>query len=525
MVCFGNRFASRDGDTRGIAIFEHHFRRFMLTPAWDAMENYFIQFLGSAHLVTHFYFPRTHTAGNKRAFKKKFFGKRLDFNIAVAHFYAAADAYGITPIEDRRWLSSAEDMIPRIIKSANALHGGESIGAVIVSAAEKQIFVLKLVPITINELRNANDIRYRVWREHFIQQTCTQIQHSGVAMHQLTIYRDWSMIFDIDGAMFANPFMIAKLRRSDIVREINRSMIAIEATTPRENAANSGVTGVAHDVYRDDFDAIIAHSSDNLIMSGVAIVFISSYRSVKFAPEVCDRDAMMDIVFGWLYALAVLHSHVGAIHADAHIGNLRMMRLRYAFGVVIGDVQRAMRSRHTGHIIDFSRSIINPFFPPVARYTSSHPEVIAREQERSLINFFASMYPAHDSERAVRDLVRDDYERAFNILSLLDPIRAMRAVIDAVRAESRDDVSAIISACEAKLFAGIADPSSINMSAYPLVDILRAFPGVEPYRAGADTDEWSHFARPFEYPDMAISSLTADEIARAMDAIDEASKK
>jgi hypothetical protein len=80
-------------------------------------------------------------------------------------------------------------------------------------------------------------------------------------------------------------------------------------------------------------------------------------------------------------------------------------------------------------IIDFSRSIVNPYHIGVSQNTSSNVDVIAQEQAQLLEQMYARLLPNDDHYDKVSALLKYDYELAFHILSLLDMINVIDSII------------------------------------------------------------------------------------------------
>ena len=482
-VSIGNVASSRDGEVRAFTVDRKVFNTIMDSELWETIEDPFVKYMGNALLDSLFYFPATATDDEKDSFKKWFFDARYDFKIAMAHFYIIIDIFinrgasKFSPIS-LNWIRPDMDILVAINREVESKFGQHALEKAI-RKVSGQIRAMKIIPITVNELRYVNDIRYRVWRECYAQKMCREVRTVRIS-YQFTLYDNWAMVHNIDEDMFMNPFVLARFRRSDVVREINRTLARLERDVLPDGQVDPNITTQA-DPYQEEFATTVQFATNNVILSNVAIVNLSTVVTQPLDGKSFTDDEMKDLLFDWMYALLVMHTHMGLIHADTHIGNLRMLHSVVNAGIIIGTDIYIPRTPTRGHIIDFSRTIANPFFAPLQHNTSASPEVIAHEQERYLLDFFLFNFPEYQQIKIVEDMIRDDYDRAFHILSILDPIFLITSVRKIVSGASRstDFIDHILARCNVFLTKALDDPSKIDITSYPILSILTTEFGME----------------------------------------------
>jgi hypothetical protein len=464
-VTFGNTANSRDGEVRGMAIVRPIFDLIMEAEFWSQVEDPFLKFIDAASLDTVFYFPPNASPEDRASFKKWVFDSRYDFKLAMANFYYLLELYRESTTKYSpvgfAWLMPDIENLLSIVMDIESKYGPKVLSSSVRNISQA-VYAMKIIPITINELRYPNDVRYRVWREVYSQTMCNLVRMSKIAT-QFTFYiTGWEMMHDVDENTFMNPYIRARFQRGEAIEAANK----ILANIHMPEVGGETIT----DPYNDDFDTMMRASAGNLIMSNTAIICRSRIATRPFYDGIGN---IRDILFDWMYAYLVLHTHFGVIHTDGHLGNIRVQPTNSEHSVVIGTKIYTHHSLYRGQIIDFSRVVINPFFENVMSYTSSAPDVIAREQERHLFDFFLVVFSNHPRVNEVRALIHDDYNRAFHILSILDPIHTLR-ILSAVitNVDERDFINVLIEKCTSFLEVALRDPSAIDLALYPLFSII-----------------------------------------------------
>lgn len=514
IVNFGNVALSRDGEVRSPSISKTHFNVLMDYEFWDAVEQPFIQYVDKASLDTYFYFPSIATQEERDKFKKMFFDARYDFKIAMAHFYHLLELYrdDITkhsPVSFG-WIKPDLERLVGIVHEVESSFGEFVLRSKLRDMTPTSLYVTKIIPITHNELQHINDIRYQVWRECYVQTMSFQLRHSFVTQ-SFTRYHPWAMIHDIDENMFMNPYVLARFLRGSAVHDMDNILKSLEN---REQELHQPGETTPFEPQQHNFHLMVQHASGNLELSNVAILCESVLISRAFTirtPQ--DFNELCDIIFSWSYVFLVLHTHIGVIHADAHLGNLRIQSSAVNPPTFIDSFAYIPKSRMHGLMIDFSRTIINPFFEPIQSYTTASPDVIAQEQGKSLMSFFLSVFPAHPSATRVERLINEDFNRAFHILSILDPmfmIMSIRALIK--NGEAKELIERLFVKCTSFLATALEDPGKVDISSFPLRAII-----IEHFEMKSSEKpqmDIANFNSPFIYPSIDLDPQQAMLLSR-----------
>lgn len=477
IINFGNVTLSSSGEARSIAILRQSFDTLLEQPFWDIIEEPFITFVESAELEVFFYFPATMPEKQRARYQKKFFQNRYDFKIAMAHFYLLLEFMSkptkVISSFNLEWLQPSYEILEHIVHDVEATYDMSILRKSIIRIASTNLMVSKITPLTINELRNIQDVRYRAWREYYVQLMCVRIESLRISKSFLTYLAD-GLIYDIDEFVFSNPLIIAKMRHKGTIQELHDVLKRInEQMIQQDDASDSQKL----DELRGHLQEQVQFAEQNVLLSNVAIVNLSalSTRAFKWQSKY-DINNMKSLLFQWTYALLVLHTHVGVLHTDAHIGNL-FVGSTLPFTIQIDDLFYNFKD-FRGVLLDFSQVIINPYFPPIQSMTPASMDVLVQEQSQYLERFLLSMRSKYANTAAAINLIHRDFNRAFHILSILDPIFMLLSFQEDLRkqtnvpSEVQDLVEKLLVTCNNYLDTALQDPEKIDITEYPLKHIL-----------------------------------------------------
>ncbi len=438
VISIGNIADSRDGEARSATIPRKSFDTVVENVFWTELEPHFIKYTSQMSLDSIFYFPSIATSEDRAMFKEWFFNARYDFKIAMVHFYylieALAHTTNMTPTSFN-WLHGIEGELVAIVHEQEARDKMSNIILkLITDAAPRDVRAMKLIPLTVNESRNIEDIRYRVWREIYVQNTVGYLRR--YISNNFGTYADWALIYDIDEAMFMNPHVLEKFRGSSLI-----SALRSKNTEAKVDDA---------DILKDDTDILLQFSAKNVELSGVALVSLSMQTSRPLRMfKNASPSQISELMFDWLYALLILHVHVGVIHSDLHSGNLQFRSYTTTPDINIDGNVYVHRTGFFGLVLDFSRCIINPYFEQARGLSVSSPETIAQEQSCLLERFYLSLYPNSPHKELATKLIASDFEAAFRALSLLDVIKLARSLMQFFpSSEVREVIREIHDKCE-----------------------------------------------------------------------------
>ena len=469
LVTFGGLIPSHDGEVRFLTVQRSQFDAITSNAFWYSVESRVIEYINDAQLDALFYFPPEVSPATKAKFKRHALSARYDVNIVVAHIYWLAEYSRVDsahiPFITYSWLRQDLPRLDTIVRDVETITDRAKLMIeTIKHVVPRQMIVIKVIPLTVNELRFIGDLRFRVWRENYVQEICGALRRANIT-NGFTWYWPWGLIHDIDDEMFENPFVIARFRRSEVVNAVSQGIAAartMEVADPAASGMPAGAdTRETPAILHEEFDSAMEHAAGDIRLSLTAVVFTSYAISQPFADRVPKTlPALEQIVFDWFYEFLLLHEKVGAIHADAHVRNLCVRETPITRNVIIGDMMHIPHHQILGMLIDFSRAIINPYNDLVMARLTVSPDVLAQRQREYLIGFVAQCFPGDVKLlRAAEDLITRDFENAFCALSILDPIFALNAVRhELTDAAMLEFVDGLLAKCNAQLQAAIAAP-------------------------------------------------------------------
>ncbi len=397
---------SSDSETRSACFSQQSFNALVDHRMWSIVEPHFLTLVDDLTIDTTFYFPETTSSNTRKSFKTWFFNARYDFKIAMVNTYFLAEnvarrAYMNTWLDEkitpmRLMVQAVEDATQPFAFTTTAR-----------TLFPREVDYLKIIPLTANEIQHISDIRYAAWRCVYIQTRVFEMRATRICEF-FSAYRDWFLVHDVDSDMFMNPNILRKFAKDHALREIRTAESTILA-----------------DDGEPLLDPQITFAVGNIKQSGIALcgVHPALVRPIiKFQSH--EPDIIRGLIFGWVYSLLVLHQRVGAIHADIQTGNLYFIDHQTPISVIIDGFIHNSKTRTMGALLDFSRSIINPYMRDNSAHTQASVETIASEQGRLLMIYFDTTYPKdeHGLREKVDKLISADFNVAFCVLSLLDAI-------------------------------------------------------------------------------------------------------
>lgn len=507
-VSFGTVAVSRDGESRSVTVPRQHFNAILEHPFWEDIEDLFIKYVQDAKLDSIFYFPPTMYQNSRRKFKQWFFAARYDFKIALANFYLVIESMNLPYTDIQKpsylWVKDDYEALSRIVRSVEAKYMHLILENLVINIVRSSLLAMKITPLTLNELMHINDIRYRPWKETYAQRIVHKLSLARICS-QFTGYLDWAMIYDIDEDMFMNPLMFDKFQQSAALDDIRKVLKRSSKAILHHNKESETT-----DIFQDEMQQLEQYSAMNIRLSPCAIVninFVISHNlnwSLRFG-----LDEMSDIIFSWMYGLLVLHTYVGILHTEPHMNNLLWLSTTKKYDFLINNKCYQTKTTFHGIIIDFSRVIINPYFQQIIQYTTINQDTFAQEQGSNLLRFYLGIFPNSEYTELIQNLIKNDFDRAFHILSILDPIFALHAIkIDMQKYVNVPEsihkfIDTLLTKCENWLVIALKDPKKIDISSYPLQSIIIDHFDMKPI-AEHGTYVYN-FNGSFEYPSIYLS--------------------
>lgn len=267
----------------------------------------------------------------------------------------------------------------------------------------------KLFPLTVRESLQVNDINFAPWREVWVGQRATDLVINGVAP-MFPIYNSWTYLNGVDRSLFENKVMYKRYDRSAQAEAVNESLRQARAKIGRSVDTDYRMGQLDAHVY----DAI-AYAQDFVLLTDLAMCSTSEYvgLTIRTIPDIVRRSTVVGpgllrmyensamqarYLFDLCYGAHVLHSRVGAVHADLHLNNMTIFELAHqhtdghecytnpTIAYIAGPRGEADTYvfPHDGFfacLIDFSRAILGP---------AARPQIEAESGEAFASGFYRS---------------------------------------------------------------------------------------------------------------------------------------
>ncbi|XAR01698.1 hypothetical protein [African swine fever virus] len=309
----------------------------------------------------------------------------------------------------------------------------------------------KIVPLTIREVLQMNDINLAVWREVFIMQECSDLVINGIAPC-FPIFNTWTYLQGINQIFFENTSLQEKFKKDFIARELSKEIIKGQKTLNDKEFKKLSLHQIQ---YMESF----------LLMSDVAIMITTEYvgytlqslpgiisRSSYLSPIVknilMDEDSFMSLLFDLCYGAYVLHKKENVIHADLHLNNMTYYHFnptsftdrnkpgKYTLKVknpVIAFITGPKVETETyvfkhidgfGCIIDFSRAIMGPnhAIKLERQYGLAFVNTFYRNQSEHILKVLRYYFPEMltNRENEIQGVILSNFNFFFNSITAID---------------------------------------------------------------------------------------------------------
>lgn len=285
----------------------------------------------------------------------------------------------------------------------------------------------KIIPLNLSEIQNPFNIRYKPWREYLILEKIQDFVINNICSG-VPLLGDYFYIKNARKTLFDNFVQYMKLEHSEQAIAIARKLIDAQRSTfkpksmdmhinsnystPSKRNENLIKSYKEYDSDVQDPDSFkeieewlsgkfrllyekisdpVEYAREEIIMSEIAIVFISEYTGRTFYDALNltisnenyrentgnmyeNYDIWSKYIFELIYTLYCLNSLEGIIHGDLHLNNFTLHPLYFAKRSETQDYSKTYmiyaldknhfyafpsRNYHTV-VIDFSRAIIRP---------------------------------------------------------------------------------------------------------------------------------------------------------------------
>jgi len=344
-------------------------------------------------------------------------------------------------------------------------------------------YVIKFEPMTIAELSNICDIRFRMWREVYVNEMVALMQRArindhdtsrahmsapspdkqsreddvlqeqGATTHEKSArdqdmrpmempifvnYYAWFSLNNMDESAYAAPAIVKRFERSRASRAV-RTSLARQIARIDDHRSKQDVRKIK-DLRKQMRE--IARASMNVELTYVAIAM--PMRAMSLFRCIGDHTQVDQFVLSMASAFILLHEVAGAIHRDPTDYDIGLPRMPIKRMTIISRDIAYNISGPFACVTDFSRAILNPYNYNVAPFlVSANHDVYAETQRPALVHYVKSVLKyepvAREQEgastniitRAIHMAEHGSFDRAFTVLSILDMIAALHMRITA----------------------------------------------------------------------------------------------
>jgi hypothetical protein len=321
----------------------------------------------------------------------------------------------------------------------------------------------KLIPLTIVDVKNFKNPKYRPWRELYVDNLVGKLVVNLITPG-VPFMGDYFFIKHSDHGMFDNDSMHTKLDYSIVGENIVQSLVDTQKKTSKTTSESSKYELDSDDEIQylnakfkaisDQLENTIEFTKEELVMSGVTMCKIvenigftirdivriggKDYRTM-IGPLLTDPAIFSKYMFEIVYTLACLNSKIGIIQGDLHMNN-----------AVINPV---VKSNHTetnavilyeidgsyykfphygayGGIIDFSRAIIQE--SQIEKdFGKEFAEEYIYKQRSAILAIYKTFFPDFYEKHSVKliESLKTKYDSVFKIVSAIDTYRVMMDLV------------------------------------------------------------------------------------------------
>ncbi len=309
----------------------------------------------------------------------------------------------------------------------------------------------KIVPLTVRESLNVDDVNYAPWREVWASRRATDLIVNRVSPN-VPIFGNWTYLSGADSSLFENGPMRERYELSLRAEGVVRSL--------RDARDLAEIGGAAANYRMGQIDArvleAIEYAQGFAVLTDLALCSTSEYVGVTFralphalsaaTPEIArfyhDPTLQARYLFDLCYGAHMLHTRLAIVHTDLHLGNITMHRqgsqydannkAKYANPVIAyiagergeADTYVFPHDGWFATLIDFSRAIIGP--GAQAELAAEESEAFAagfyRDQASRVLRAFQHYLPifTETHQDKIKGAIYADYDGVFRALTAVD---------------------------------------------------------------------------------------------------------
>lgn len=227
----------------------------------------------------------------------------------------------------------------------------------------------KITPLTLGEVVNIGSVRYQLWRELFADYLAAKLVFN-LLTDAFPMFGQWAIILGGDLEMYSAHVLHERFSKAPIITQVreklkeSQTLLLEMESAGRAAAEHIGRAITTVDSRLELTDLSLVKTSEHVGFTLAHIILKTEKISKPRSDILTDPDYFEPLVFSWMYAIHLLHSKVGLIHADLHANNIainwtKLIASEAFEDYYIGeDFYRVPFSGIRAHIIDFSRGIL-----------------------------------------------------------------------------------------------------------------------------------------------------------------------
>lgn len=332
----------------------------------------------------------------------------------------------------------------------------------------------KIIPLSIADVQNPFNIRFKPWREYLISAHLSNYVVNNVSPG-FFITNSWFYIKNSRKGLFDNDIQFARMQRSELAVQITELLARAKIFTyenihERESTSKKLSKKTIDTWISNKFKELsekiqdpIDYAKEEIIMSNVALCIISEYvgrtimdaillaKSSPYYNKLIGSPFTLDgypffakYMFDLCYNLYCMNSISGIIHGDLHLNNATLKALSYTnirnindiknpnVLYVLGDENNQYIFPTIGYylcLIDFSRCIVLPekinsfkdtSLPKTCNILDNMKEFQSDQIERLLKIYINYTTDSMSNIDELRILFKNKFEAVFKLLTATD---------------------------------------------------------------------------------------------------------
>ena len=421
MVDFSTSAFTMDSETRAGGVTLKQFEMIIIHEITNILEPEISEIFNDFHIDMYTSYPDNFDQSSRNIYEKLIHDNRYDFYIVMWYLIIIKGLVKNIDIDIATDLRLAwTTTFDRDIDYSNTMNKLINNKPILIGTIMHDQFsiplAIKIMPLTVIENVNPFDIRYRVWREIYTIRMIIELYKNKdpCADYFLDYHLPFKMAYNVDANIFGNPNIIARYTISDQIIENQKNIDQI--------VNDSFISGTEVDKKLREYAQITHELSNAIIQSGNCIIAQSTSKIITKLYNYKNIESFNYVMYSCMYALIVIHCRFGIIHGDMHLGNVCYYQHITKKYLIYNDIHEYYQQQGGCVILDFSRSIINPYHVSAQQFTQSNLDVIAAEQSILIEQLYLRIYPNGELIDQIHIILHENFELGFKIMSLLDII-------------------------------------------------------------------------------------------------------